>query len=331
MPEDPTESKKSAPSPFSLASSNPFAGASPFSFGSAPPAIGTTPITWAVPPEPSAPQKGPEVVLKVKCPQFSQPTGELSIQMPLHSTVGAIVARLRKEMGEAEAPITLLCAGKVLSCMTQQLADVVFAPSAESEGGAMRTIAITCLKKWTEATTTGMAAPSLTPAAMAAMAAAKRAAAAESAAASAVSTADVGPSADETLRVKPAGFRPPLTVPFSEGLTALGLKQELVRRGEGSAVEQFSLRAAGKELMDQIPLHQQKVRRGDTLELQLKAVPFKTPAPSKSTCLTSFGGCAARRPPTAACTGPAARRRGGPARHDCTRALEPLSPTPPPC
>ena len=150
MPEEPPHAP--APSP------------SPFSFGSAPPTIGISSLqsnassflgastaanassflgasTAAAPPS-----KSPEVLLKIKCPLFGRP--EHNMQVALDSPVGSIVARLRAELDAGDAPMTLFCCGRVLSCATQPLVDVAgpSPPPTAGEGAAMRTLMMTCLK-----------------------------------------------------------------------------------------------------------------------------------------------------------------------------------------
>ena len=269
MPEEPT-------SLFSLASSNPFSTSTTFSFGKA-----SLSNSWAATPDLVQP-KSPEVLLKVKCPQFTctWPT----LKVTLDTTIEAIIAQIRTELNSGDAPITLIHSGKVLSCLTQAVGDVVVVPPA-AEGAAMRTITIHCMKKATDPTPPTQAA-SLTPQAAAAAAAAARAAAAQSAVAGGASTAA---RPDEMLRVRPLGPRAPLQLPFADGMTALGLKLELQRRGEGP-VEQFRLLHLGKELMDQIPLCQQNVRAGATIDMNLRVVPFKSSALSMSSTLTTFSG-----------------------------------------
>ena len=259
MPEEPAP----APSP------------SPFSFGSAPPAIGISKassflrssLTAAVPPS-----KSPEVLLKIKCQQFGRP--EHSMQVALDSPVAAIVARLRTELDagdELSAPMTLFYCGKVLSCATQPLVDVAgLSPPTASEGAAaMRTLSMSCLRKLV--TQTPPTPPvSLTPQAAAAAAAAARATAAaaaaatqSAAAASRASATDAAPAAEEPLRVRPITGRAVLRVPLAAGMTAVGLKQELQRRGEGP-VEQFRLLHAGKA-------HGRNVSCGRAYRLRLAA------------------------------------------------------------
>ena len=246
MPEEPPNAP--APSP------------SPFSFGSAPAAIGISSLqsnassflgsssTAAAPPS-----KSPQVLLKIKCQQFGRP--EHSMQVALDSPVAAIVARLRTELDERDelsAPMTLFYCGKVLSCSTQPLVDVAGpSPPTAGEGAAMRTLSMSCLRKLV--TQTPPTPPvSLTPQAAAAAAAAARATAAaaaaatQSAASASTSAVDAAPAAEEPLRVRPVTGRAVLRVPLAAGMTAVGLKQELQRRGEGP-VEQFRLLHAGKE------------------------------------------------------------------------------------
>ena len=71
--------------------------------------------------------------------------------------------------------------------------------------------------------------------------------------------------------MRPITSRAVLHVPLAAGMTAVGLKQELQRRGEGP-VAQFRLLHAGRELVDQLPLQLQKVRPGSTIDLALRQV-----------------------------------------------------------
>ena len=280
MPEEPPQAPAASPSPFSFGSAPPTIGISSLqsnasSFLGASSTAANASSFLGASTAAAAPSKSPEVLLKIKCPLFGRP--EHSMQVALDSPVGSIVARLRAELDAGDAPMTLFCCGRVLSCATQPLVDVAgpSPPPTAGDGAAMRTLTMSCLKM--SATPTPPTPPvSLPPQAAAAAAAAARAAAAaekQSAAEASTSPIDAAPAAEEPLRVRKVTGGEVL-VPLAAGMTAADLKQELQRRDEGP-VAQLRLLYAGKELVDGLTLQLQKVRPGVTVEPVLSGEPLE--------------------------------------------------------
>ena len=295
MPEEPPQAPAASPSPFSFGSAPPTIGISSLQsnassfLGASSTAANASSFLGASSTAAAPPSKSPEVLLKIKCPLFGRP--EHSMQVALDSPVGSIVARLRAELNAGDAPMTLFCCGRVLSCATQPLVDVAgpSPPPTAGEGAAMRTLTMSCLKM--SVTPTPPTPPvSVPPQAAAAAAAAARAAAAaekQSAAETSTSPIDAAPAAEEPLRVRKVTGGEVL-VPLAVGMTAADLKQELQRQNEGP-VAQLRLLYAGKELVDGLTLQLQKVRPGVTIHLVLKHVPIKLLPPSQGSSSLSLG------------------------------------------